>query len=145
MSVRTRRLLAVASHGGLLAFLAYNPWIPWPCPVAAITGYPCPSCGFTRATRALARGQLAMAHGWHPLVFPILVILGIVVTFQVRTYLATGRYGALPSSLERITRGLLALGILIWVTRFFGVPSPHVAVPAPIWSKSQSATPSGGQ
>jgi len=47
-----------------------------PCIFHAVTGWPCPLCGSTRAFDALARGDLFAALAWNPL-----VILGALTVF----------------------------------------------------------------
>ncbi len=37
------------------------------CPFLRVTGWPCPSCGFTRAAAALLRGDLLESLYWNPL------------------------------------------------------------------------------
>ena len=49
----------------------------FPCGVRALTGFPCASCGMTRAYKALAAGNLSLAFQMHPLFWlvPAIVIL----------------------------------------------------------------------
>jgi len=42
------------------------------CPFKAITGIPCPGCGFTRACFSLCKGDIAGAFYYHPL-WPVLL------------------------------------------------------------------------
>jgi hypothetical protein len=42
-------------------------WLP-ACPVKALAGLPCPTCGATRATLALSHLDLFAAFAWNPLV-----------------------------------------------------------------------------
>ena len=64
--------------------------IPVPlCPLKHITGIPCPSCGGTRALRALGHGALLAALRWNPLVtlaalatLPFLVYAALVTLFR---------------------------------------------------------------
>jgi len=59
------------------------------CPFRRCTGVTCPGCGLTRATGALARGNLASAHSHHPLVLPILIQLAVGLllwTFQPASF-----------------------------------------------------------
>jgi hypothetical protein len=39
----------------------------WSCPIRAVSGLPCPSCGLTHSLAALARGDLAGSVAYHPL------------------------------------------------------------------------------
>ena len=96
------------------------------CPVAALFHVPCPSCGSTRAVRALVALDVRGAFHAHP-VAPVLVVL--VAILAVRWLIAIARYGTssrlgdLP--LDRLVLRLLiggaALEIITWILRFFGM------------------------
>jgi len=89
------RLLALALLGGtlLLPWLAFD-WVTAPgslvlCPLRAVTGIPCPSCGLTRALAHLERGHWAEAvrfHPFSPLVFLLLLALVIMLLFELATH-----------------------------------------------------------
>jgi hypothetical protein len=61
--------LSVAAGGGVCAAMALAaPELRVPrCPFKILTGLPCPTCGATRACLALARGDLAAAWVFNPL------------------------------------------------------------------------------
>jgi hypothetical protein len=90
------RLLALALLLGVLLvpLLAYD-WVTSPgslvlCPLRAVTGIPCPSCGLTRALAHLGHGQLTEAvkfHPFSPLIFLMVMALVVMLAFE----LATGR------------------------------------------------------
>lgn len=77
----TRKLLA--KHLFLIAVLsAYSLVLHFSglhCPILALTGYPCPTCGMTRALLALAALDVENYVRFHPLALPILaaVLAGI--------------------------------------------------------------------
>ncbi len=48
------------------------------CPLRALTGYPCPGCGMTRAFSAIAHGELWRAVRYNPL-SPVLFMAGVIV------------------------------------------------------------------
>ena len=88
------RLLALGLLAGtlLLPLLAFD-WVTAPgslvlCPLRAVTGVPCPSCGLTRALAHLERGHWAEAvrfHPFAPLVFLLLLALVIMLLFELAT------------------------------------------------------------
>ncbi len=59
------------------------------CPMALITGLPCPGCGLTRAGLALLRFHFAEAWQMHPFIYP-LVISGVL--YLADRYVFRGKY-----------------------------------------------------
>jgi hypothetical protein len=49
-------------------WVALVEWPPVLCPLRALTGLPCPTCGATRALFAFTSGELRAALRWNPLV-----------------------------------------------------------------------------
>jgi hypothetical protein len=68
---------------GAACALACAPMLPWlarwagPCPLHALTGVPCLTCGSTRAALALARGDVAAAVASNPLV-TVAIVAGLL-------------------------------------------------------------------
>ena len=90
------RLLALVLLAGslLLPFLAFD-WVTSPnspvlCPLRAVTGIPCPSCGLTRALAHLERGHVAEALRFHPFV-PLVFAAALVLIALLLVELATHR------------------------------------------------------
>ena len=89
------RLLALALLAGslLLPLLAFD-WIMSPqalvlCPLRAVTGIPCPSCGLTRALAQLERGHLAEAlkfHPFSPLILALALALFILLLLELANH-----------------------------------------------------------
>lgn len=75
------------------------------CAVLSLTGLPCPLCGMTRSTLALAHGDLAGAFGHHPL-GPFL-LLGLALA------LIPGRFR--DRYLEAVRPRLIAIVSFVWV------------------------------
>jgi hypothetical protein len=67
-------VLAIIWAGAYL-LKPYLEHAPVVCTFRIVTGKPCPTCGMTRATCALARGEWAKAMAYHPLVIPFWVTL----------------------------------------------------------------------
>ena len=60
-------------------------WLP-ECRFHRLTGWACPSCGATRATLALARGELVAAVSWNPLIavtFATVALAGLAAPLVV--------------------------------------------------------------
>lgn len=101
------------------------------CPTAALARVPCPGCGLTRATLALAALDLERALALHPLV-PVLAPL--VVGLSLHSGLAYLWSGDLPVSRAgrstwggRAWLGLAIVVLGVWLARFFGAfggPAP---------------------
>ena len=69
------RLTLAAPMFAALVLATYTPSDDGPtvCPFALLTGTACPGCGMTRAFGYLARGDLASALRYHPLVILIAI------------------------------------------------------------------------
>ena len=143
-----QRSLLVASFAGIFAaIVAFR--LPF-CPLASVLGVPCPGCGLTRATIALAHGEVQHALELHPLVF-VLAPLFIAAmcstaisyvrgprrspaTVPSRTWLASRTVTALASVLMLATLG-------VWGARFFGYFGGPVQVETlSDWSRAHLAT-----
>jgi hypothetical protein len=119
-----QRSLLVASFVGIFAVVvAFR--LPF-CPLASVLGVPCPGCGLTRATLALAHGELRHALELHPLVLvlaPLFIgamcsaaisyVRGPRRTRPARRWLASRTVTTLGSALLLATLG-------VWGARFFG-------------------------
>ena len=94
------------------------------CPFAIVTRHPCPGCGLTRATLALAHGRVAEALHFHPL-SPIMAPLVIAaIAYNAAIYVKDGRVAATESVqgawVTRLGVALAVLMVTVWVARFFG-------------------------
>jgi len=54
------------------------------CPLVALTGFPCPGCGLTRAGISVLRLDFVSAWRFHPFIFPILLF---ILLFVINRYL----------------------------------------------------------
>lgn len=96
------------------------------CPFAHLTGLPCPTCGGTRAVRALLAGNFRAAFRWNPLVVTAFSALGamnvyaaVVVIFR----LPRVRFGPFPKKLGNVFRILGWTAILLnWGYLVFTLP-----------------------
>ncbi len=94
------------------------------CPVAALLHLPCPTCGATRSSLALLRGDLVGAR-LNPLAPPLLLLLG---AFAARLVFVAARDGHTRRFDEgplvrRLVVALLVtfgLAVALWGARFFG-------------------------
>ena len=111
--------LAVTVCAGIagIAWLALR--LPWPsCAFRELTGFPCVTCGATRATLAFVHGDLGMAWRLNPLVFAgicavilfNLYALGVLSTGSRRIRLSLPKHGA-----RKIALAVGAAGLLNWV------------------------------
>jgi len=109
------------------------------CPLASVLGVPCPGCGLTRATLALAHGELQHALELHPLVLvlaPLFIwamssaaigyVRGPRRAGPARVWLASRTVTALASVLMFVTLG-------VWGARFFG----YFGGPVPVETLSE--------
>jgi hypothetical protein len=125
-----RRAANVA--GVAIAFaLAFVLRIPI-CPFAIITRHPCPGCGLTRAGVALLQGHIHDAVHLHPLVIPVVPIVGLAVLHGTYNYIRYGRWYSFAFVQSRtMTIGTIILGVAVigvWIARFFGAFGGPVSV-----------------
>ena len=143
-----RRSLLVATFAAIFSgIVAFR--LPF-CPLASVLGVPCPGCGLTRATLALAHGDLHHALELHPLVFVLApLFLGAMCsaaigyirgprrlpgTAPARVWLASRAVTVLASVLMLATLG-------VWGARFFGYFGGPVQVETlSDWSRTHLAS-----
>jgi hypothetical protein len=73
-------LIAASAGAGLLALRLFETpfrFLTPPCALHALTGFHCPGCGITRATRALLHGDVAAAWNYNQLYLILLPLVGI--------------------------------------------------------------------
>ncbi|MDR2863109.1 MAG: DUF2752 domain-containing protein [Puniceicoccales bacterium] len=58
-------LIPVGWLTGGITVLQFQEWLPW-CILFRVTGIPCPACGGTRSTLALAHGHIGQAFYFNP-------------------------------------------------------------------------------
>jgi hypothetical protein len=102
-----------------LAALVVLGLLPWRCPLFALTGIPCPTCGMTRAVRLALHGDLGAATRMHPLWFFVVPACAGVLAGEMVAYAREGRWGRV---IERrwVMWGMGALGValvVVWVAR----------------------------
>lgn len=95
------------------------------CPMASVFGVPCPGCGLTRATLALAHGELRHALELHPLVLVLTPLFIGAMSSAALSYVrgphSTPRRTWLGSRVVTPLASLLLLATLgVWGARFFG-------------------------
>lgn len=86
MTDRTKKLLVLhfVIAGGLCLLAVLVFWSGMGCPIRALTGIPCPSCGMTRATFDLLRLDFADAFSNHPFVFVVYPYLFFLFHYNAR-------------------------------------------------------------
>lgn len=87
----------LAAGAALLRFAALG--LPLPaCPLKALTGVPCATCGATRCALALGHGQFATAWHWHPVLFLLALASPIAVVWDLRRAWRGRSYPPLPEA-----------------------------------------------
>lgn len=111
---------AIFGAVAIVALLGAAAWIefglPQPgCPLRALTGLPCPTCGSTRLVEALVAGDALGALRWNPLLFcaGALVALWALVSAGSRLLGLPGRRIVLERREGRWLRGLAAAAIAL--------------------------------
>ena len=124
----SRRALLVLPHTSAV-FVVSALWSPSDlpgiilCPLRALTGYPCPGCGMTRAFCAIGHGEFARAVGYNalsPLVF--IAALGIWAHALATILKLEGARAALERLMPdaRAAKLLLTLTLVWWLVRLKG-------------------------
>ncbi|MEI6221687.1 MAG: DUF2752 domain-containing protein [bacterium] len=90
-----------------LALLTDGPW----CPLRHFVGIPCPTCGMTRAYRALFRRDVSEAFSMHPLFWLVPILLSI---FLLRRY-----NHAAKKIIENgfFWGGIITIFVIVWCLR----------------------------
>ncbi len=109
-------LAAVAARLHLLS-LAGGIHLPLFCPFRQITGWPCPTCGATRALAALTQGRLIEALSFNPLVAAVSLFLMAAATVSLacralRIELPAPRIG--PAMHRLLRAGAVGLILANW-------------------------------
>lgn len=107
-------VLAIIIFYALLFALGFT------CPIKALTGISCPSCGMTRAYFSLLRFKLSLAFAYHPL-FPLPVLVLVAYIFR----------GRLSDRFKKIT---IILGLILVFAVYFvrmADPSDDIVVCRP--------------
>ena len=105
---------AVASALGIRLLGLLAPWLPPlpACPLKALTGIPCATCGLTRCMLALGQGRWLEAFHWHPAAVVVLALLPLAGAWDLVRALRDRPYPPLPQG-----RGwrFLAVALLLGV------------------------------
>lgn len=95
--MRRKRLIRVITYALCIftAGLVYGTFAKYtglaiPCPIYTITGLKCPGCGVTRMCMALMQLDFDRAFSCHPVLFLLLIPLGIVCMGYAVTYVKDG-------------------------------------------------------
>jgi hypothetical protein len=81
----------------------------WTCPILAVTGFPCPGCGLTRASMELMRGDFASS--FHTHAFAPIFLFAMVLMVVMLVLPETQRINLIA----KITRLETRSGITAWV------------------------------
>ena len=115
-AARYRLPLAILSYPAFLLAARFVPFhrLPSTCLFLRVTGYPCPTCGMTRSTEALAHGNLAQAVRFNALGPVVVLLIGICWGCAVYA-LQTGRRSRLELWSRRHSKTLTALGLSVFL------------------------------
>ena len=127
---RLYSIILIACFFGILYFLYSsfftNPQTPHVCLIKNVTGYPCPSCGTTRAVILLSKGELLQSAQQNPfgiivgicmLVLPFWIVLDLMkkestfYTFYLKTETVIRK--------PKIALALILLVILNWIWNLY--------------------------
>lgn len=83
-----------------------------PCMFRVITGYQCPACGVTHMFLALLKLQIRQAFQYNAVLFSLMPIFVIAVTYHVRQYVKNGKLEI--KNLENIGCYIIIAILVIW-------------------------------
>lgn len=130
---RALQLVALATGLGLILVSK----IPV-CPMANLTGLPCPGCGLTRASLACFHGHFGDAARLQPLVFFATPMVGVCSVLAAHSWLKRGKVRFPPPVARWVMpplKALYAALIVLWVVRFFGVLGGPVPVEPSLFAR----------
>jgi hypothetical protein len=120
---RTLKLGAFVGLLGLASALGIST-----CPVALLTGTPCPGCGMTRAALALVRGDLALATTMNPTALVTVPLSAALVAFFSLSYIYDGRMRANARVPRALAIGTIVVLTCVWIARALGAFGGPVSV-----------------
>ena len=99
------------------AAVAHTGWPGLPCPLRTLTGVPCPFCGMTTATVAMAHGAWGSAAAANPLVYLLAVLVaGTVPVLLARAAGVASGPRPWPEAIRRRARWAVAVVVgLSWL------------------------------
>jgi hypothetical protein len=108
------------SVGGLVVAAAWlTLGLPWPiCWFHQLTGYPCATCGVTRAAIAFFHGDLLGAARWNPLAFAVYCAIALFDAYAFSVVVLRGRRlrASFTGAEKRILRGIaIAVLVVNWI------------------------------
>ncbi len=95
------------------------------CPVASLTGIPCPGCGSTRSVLALAHGDV---HGFLRYNPAALLMLGGLLAAAVTSLHPFSRSEKINAAAMRLVAAAACIELVIWIARWFGLAGGPVPV-----------------
>jgi hypothetical protein len=100
--------------------LAYTHLPGWPCPIKAVTGFPCPGCGLSQATSEILHGEWQASiksHVFAPFFLAALVLMTIVLSLpEKQRALVVARVGKIERK-TGVTALFLMCLLLYWGLR----------------------------
>ena len=113
-----QKRLAIVALAAVSALLLFFEIIPWRCPIALFTGFPCPTCGFTRAMRKAFHGDFSGAFRLHPLWPLIAVVIALLVVPEAVMFVRGQATYRGRTNVRRMAFGVAVLCFVVWIGRF---------------------------
>lgn len=88
------------------------------CPVQSLTGFPCPTCGYTRALMAASEGEFMRSLLWNPLWIVQFLFIILLIAVAARS-LVLSRATRIRSLFVYLLAGLLVIN---WVLKLIVGP-----------------------